>query len=60
MGAGEIQERLGVSRTRAYQLVARRDFPEPYAELQMGKIWLASDVEDWIRVNRPHLADDAP
>lgn len=58
MGAGEIQERLGVGRTRAYQLVTRKDFPDPVAELQMGKVWLAEDVEEWIRINRPHLTGE--
>lgn len=56
-GAGEIQERLGVSRTRAYQVISRRDFPEPVAELMMGKVWLAEDVEAWIKLRRPHLTD---
>jgi prophage regulatory protein len=55
MGAAEIQARLGVSRQRAYQLVSRRDFPEPYQVLAMGSIWLESDVEAWISKHRPHL-----
>lgn len=57
MGPAEIQERLGVSRQRAYILIGRRDFPAPRWELAMGKVWLASDVEAWIRVHRPDLAD---
>jgi prophage regulatory protein len=58
MGAGEIQDRLGVGRQRAYQITSRRGFPEPYQVLRMGSIWLESDVEDWIRENRPDLAED--
>jgi predicted DNA-binding transcriptional regulator AlpA len=57
MGTAEIARRLKVSRERAYQLVNRRDFPEPYQKLAMGQIWDAADVEAWIRVNRPHLDD---
>ncbi|MFI7330668.1 GntR family transcriptional regulator [Micromonospora aurantiaca (nom. illeg.)] len=48
MGAAEIQERLGVSRQRAYILISRKNFPEPIATLKMGSVWLASDIEDWM------------
>jgi prophage regulatory protein len=57
MGTAEIARRLKVSRERAYQLVNRRDFPEPYQRLAMGQIWLQDDVEQWIKTNRPHLDD---
>lgn len=57
MGTAEISRRLKVSRERAYQLVNRRDFPEPYQRLAMGQVWDAADVEAWIVVNRPHLDD---
>lgn len=61
MGGKEIGERLGVSRQRAYILAARRDFPAPRWHLAMGDIWLAEDVEQWIRERRPHLVgDDGP
>lgn len=55
MGAYEIQQRLGYSRSRTYQLVNRRDFPAPTWTLKMGQVWLADDVEAWIKANRPHL-----
>ena len=58
MGAAEIQERLGMSKQRAYRLVARRDFPAPYQVLKMGSIWDAEVVEAWIREKRPDLAED--
>lgn len=57
MGAAEIAERLGVTRQRAYQITARRDFPEPIAHLAMGQVWETSDVEAWIRERRPELAE---
>lgn len=57
MGAGEIRRRLNVSRQRAYQIITRKDFPEPYQVLEMGKVWNAKDVESWIKVYRPHLDD---
>ncbi|WP_412735716.1 helix-turn-helix transcriptional regulator [Krasilnikovia sp. MM14-A1259] len=54
MGAHEIRVRLGgISRQRAYQLTSRRDFPTPVAELAMGNVWLAEDVEAWIKERRP-------
>jgi prophage regulatory protein len=58
MGPEEIRNRLGVSRQRAYILIGRRDFPEPWRELAMGKVWRSTDVEAWIRANRPELAQD--
>ena len=33
-------------------------FPDPQAELAMGKAWLAADVEAWIKEYRPALDDD--
>lgn len=52
MGASEIGRMLGVTRQRAYQIIVRRDFPEPIAKLALGQVWLADDVEEWYR-NRP-------
>jgi predicted DNA-binding transcriptional regulator AlpA len=58
MGAHEIRVRLGgVSRQRAYQITQRADFPTPAAELGQGKVWLAEDVEAWIKERRPHQDD---
>jgi prophage regulatory protein len=57
MGPEEIRARLGVSRQRAYILMNRRDFPEPWRELAMGKVWRSSDVEAWIKVHRPELGE---
>jgi len=59
MGSAEIGKRLGgITRTRVYQITQRRNFPAPVAQLQMGNVWLAEDVEDWIRQHRPELAED--
>lgn len=57
MGAREIEARLGVSRQRVQQLIARPDWPKPYDELAMGKVWLIADVERWVKTHRP---DEAP
>lgn len=60
MGPEEIRARLRVSRQRAYILIGRRDFPEPWRELAMGKVWRSTDVDAWIRKHRPDLdADDS-
>jgi prophage regulatory protein len=59
MGPAEIGRRLGgITRTRVYQITQRRNFPEPVAQLEMGNVWLADDVEEWIREHRPELAED--
>jgi prophage regulatory protein len=54
VGAHEIRVMLagGISRQRVYQLTSRPDFPTPVADLAMGKVWLAEDVEAWIRSSR--------
>jgi prophage regulatory protein len=53
MGAHEIRVRLGgISRQRTYQITSRADFPKPVADLEQGKIWLAEDVDTWIRAHR--------
>lgn len=49
VGPEEIRAMLDVSRQRAYILINRRDFPAPWVELAMGKVWRSTDVEKWIR-----------
>ena len=58
-GAQELRDRLGVSRTRTLQLIARPDFPEPYERLAGGAVWLAEDVERWIAEYQPWKLDGA-
>nr|MDT0660563.1 AlpA family phage regulatory protein [Micromonospora sp. DSM 115978] len=53
----EVQEMLGVSRTRAYQITNSKSFPDPVAVLSVGRIWRTEDVEGWIRKHRPDLQD---
>jgi len=56
MGQQEIRQRLGYSRQYTAVLINGKGFPDPAYELAMGRIWLAEDVEAWIRENRPDLA----
>ncbi|MFV2088930.1 helix-turn-helix transcriptional regulator [Micromonospora sp. LOL_021] len=53
----EVQEMLGVSRTRAYQITNSKSFPDPVAVLSVGRIWRTDDVEQWIKQHRPDLHD---
>lgn len=53
MGTAEIAARLGVGRQRAYVITRTRTFPESYDDLEMGSVWLVSDVEKWIKKYRP-------
>lgn len=53
MSIQEVADALGVSRQRAYALVARPDFPAPTAELTSGRVWLTADVERWRKAPRP-------
>jgi len=52
VGAQEIQQLIGCSRQRVYQLAARDDFPTPAARLAQGTVWLADEVEEWITKRR--------
>jgi hypothetical protein len=31
----------------------RRTFPEPYERITLGRIWLTTDIEEWIRAHWP-------
>ncbi|MFV2013221.1 MULTISPECIES: helix-turn-helix transcriptional regulator [unclassified Micromonospora] len=53
----EVQEMLGVSRTRAYQITNSKSFPDPVVVLSVGRIWRTEDVERWIKQHRPDLHD---
>ena len=58
MGQQEIRDRLGYSRQHTANLINDYRFPRPAYELAMGRIWLAEDVEAWIKTHRPELAED--
>ncbi len=45
----EIAEMLGVTRQRVDQLSRTDGFPEPVAELAIGRVWRRQDVEQWAR-----------
>jgi prophage regulatory protein len=56
IGAHELRVRLGiVCRQRVYRIAGRRDFPAAVATLAQGKVWLLSDVEEWIRQHRANV-----
>lgn len=58
MGVAEIARRLGVSRSRAAQIVREKHFPDPAAVLTGIVIWETADVEAWIAVHRPPKDED--
>lgn len=49
VGTHQIRLMLGVSRSRAAQIVNTKGFPDPFARLGRAWIWLAEDVEGWAR-----------
>ena len=51
-GLAEVASLAGVSRTRAGQLAAHPQFPEPVQRLAMGPVWLESDVTKFIAAPR--------
>lgn len=58
MAAAEIGRRLRVGRSRVKAYLARPDWPAPYDELDIARVWLTSDVEAWIAQHRPDLNED--
>jgi prophage regulatory protein len=50
---GDIADRLGVGRQRAYVLSRQRGFPEPWDEWP-GEfaVWRVEDIEAWIKGSR--------
>jgi prophage regulatory protein len=58
MGQQEIRERLGFSRQYTAMLINAKGFPDPAYVLGMGRIWLAEEVEAWIREHRPDLTGE--
>ncbi|MER7333511.1 MULTISPECIES: DNA-binding protein [unclassified Micromonospora] len=53
----EIQEMLGLSRTRACQITNSKSFPDPTAVLSVGRIWRADDAERWVKAHWRDLQD---
>jgi len=47
VGSSELQQILGVTRQRIFQLVAGKDFPEPITALRMGQIWDLDAIRAW-------------
>ncbi|MCK9929343.1 DNA-binding protein [Frankia sp. Mgl5] len=53
MAAGEIATALGVGAARVHAIIKdpKLGFPDPVDTLKVGKIWLAEDVEEWMRAH---------
>lgn len=49
VGTHQIRLMLGVSRSRAAQIVTRKGFPDPVGRLGNAYIWLAEDIEAWAK-----------
>jgi predicted DNA-binding transcriptional regulator AlpA len=59
MGAWEIQRALGISRTRAREIMNRKGFPDPLdPTLRGGNVWYEDEVLAWIAEHRQPLVDD--
>lgn len=56
---GDIADRLGVTRQRAYYVSRMKGFPDPFDEWTNGlAVWLSKDVEAWFAEHRPGLAEE--
>jgi prophage regulatory protein len=52
VGPHELQQMLGVGRSRMRQLIRYPSFPAPFQRLHGTTVWLKSEVEAWIAANR--------
>lgn len=58
---GDMADRLGVSRQRAYHVSRRKGFPEPFDEWDNGlAVWLIEDFEAWLASSRYAADPDEP
>ena len=51
-GVRELQQLIGVTRQRVYQLAKKKEFPPPYEVLAQGTVWVVEEVEEWMSVHR--------
>ena len=59
MGAYEITRAMGISRSRAYELMKRKGFPDPLdPTLKVGNVWYEDEVMAWIKAWKKDLAED--
>ena len=49
VGVHEIADLLGLSKQRVHQLAWEDSFPEPVAELRMGRVWNLGAVRRWAK-----------
>ena len=47
MGLGEVALTLTVTPRKARRITNRPGFPEPYAWLDLGRVWRAAEVRAW-------------
>ncbi|HYK34716.1 helix-turn-helix transcriptional regulator [Alloacidobacterium sp.] len=54
----QVLDKIGLHRTRLYELMASGEFPRPFKLGKRSVGWLASDIDDWIeqRMNASKLA----
>jgi hypothetical protein len=45
-GATEIAHYLGIERPNLYKI---KGLPEPVAQLERGRLWLADEIREWAR-----------
>ena len=46
-GLQEIADMLGVTPRTVQRYLTRADFPQPYARLAGGRVWLRADIDEW-------------
>ena len=54
----EVKKRLKVSSAKLFDMVARSQFPKPFALIPGGRAvgWLESDVDQWVLERKATLA----
>lgn len=54
----DVSERIGISQSKLYALVAEGSFPKPFTITPRGRAvgWLERDVDGWILSRRGEIA----
>jgi predicted DNA-binding transcriptional regulator AlpA len=56
VGPSEVCQLLGGISRPTLMRYRRGDFPSPWRELEIGPVWIASDVLKWAEASRPRSA----
>ena len=45
----EVRQRVGISKSQIYKLIADEQFPQPVKVSQRISCWVVAEIEGWVR-----------